>query len=71
MREMNSPAPGKGRDLNKELRTSKFSKNPKHFHAGKNGKKILDELARKWVRFGCATTPNEAMKVLLEGDSNV
>ncbi len=55
------------KELNFDLRKSNDSKNPKYFHSGINGKQILDELARKWVRYGCADTPNEAMKMLLGG----
>jgi len=32
---------------------------------GKNHEKVLDELARKWVRYGCADTPSQALKMLL------
>ncbi len=67
MREMNSPAPGKGQELNLNLGRSDYSKKPKYYHFGENGKKILDDLARKGVCFGIATTPNEAINMLLEG----
>ena len=39
----------------------------KHFPPGYNSQKALEELARKWVRYGSADTPNEAIKMLLEG----
>ena len=39
----------------------------KRFPNGYNGRKVLHELSRKWVRFGIADTPNEAMKMLLGG----
>jgi len=42
---------------------SKLSKFPKD---SKRLKALID-LARKWVRSGCAETPNEAIKMLLEG----
>ena len=29
--------------------------------------KALLELAHKWVRYGCAETPNEALRMLLGG----
>lgn len=40
------------------------------FKNGKNGNQVLEELARKWVRYGCADTPNEAMRILLGGIDN-
>jgi len=47
-----------------------YTPKSKYFQSDKNGKKILGELARKWVRFGCVSTPNEAIKILLEGCKN-
>ncbi len=35
---------------------------------GINRLKLLDKLARKWVRYGCAETPNEALRMLLGGE---
>jgi hypothetical protein len=65
--EKTSPASGKRQGLVDDLRKSDSSKKFHKLHTHKNNKQVLDELARKWVRFGCVDTPNEAMRILLEG----
>ena len=64
---MKNPAPAAqgGQELNLDRRSSKFSTKAKK-PIGLNHQKVLDELARKWVRFGCAETPNQALRMLLE-----
>jgi len=61
-----APAARGGQELNLDHHKSKFTKIPKK-PIGLNHQKDLNELARKWVRYGCAETPNEAIKMLLEG----
>ena len=61
-----SSAPGKGQELVDDLRKSDSSKNYHKLHTCKNAEQVLDELARKWARYGCADTPKEALKILLE-----
>ena len=56
-----APAAESGQELNLDHQKSQFSKKSK----GINRLKILDELARKWVRYGCAETPKEALRMLL------
>lgn len=59
-----APAARGGKELNLERCKSKFSKIPKK-PIGLNQQKVLDELCRKWVRFGSAETPNQALRMLL------
>ncbi len=33
-----------------------------------NRQQVLIDLARKWVRYGCADTPREALRMLLGGE---
>jgi hypothetical protein len=61
-------APGdRGKGLDNDFGESNSStlklKKPKEI----NRLKVLDELARKWVRYGCAETPKEALRMLLGG----
>ncbi len=46
-----------------EQDSSKLSKNTKDY----DRQQALNALARKWVRYGCAETPNEALRMLLGG----
>ncbi len=63
-----NPAPVKGQRLNLNLGGSDFNRAQTNSKTkDRNHHEILDELARKWVRFGCADTPNEAMKMLIGG----
>ena len=55
-----------GQELVDDIRKSDSSKKFHKLHTHKNNKQVLDELARKWVRYGCADTPKEALKMLLE-----
>ena len=66
MKQRTSPAPGMGQGLVDDLRKSDSSKKSHKLHTHKNNKQVLDELARKWVRYGCADTPKEALRMLLE-----
>jgi hypothetical protein len=61
-----SPASGKRQELDTNFRKSDSSKNYHKLHTCNNSKQVLDELARKWLRYGCADTPKEALKMLLE-----
>lgn len=63
---VSAPAAQGGQRLNLNLDGTDHSKKRKN-PLGKNRQEILDELARKWVRFGCCDTPNEAMRLLLGG----
>ena len=64
--EKTSPASGKRQGLVDDLRKSDSSKNYHKLHTCKSAEQVLDELARKWARYGCADTPKEALKMLLE-----
>ncbi len=61
-----APAAQGGQELNLDHHKSKFTKIPKK-PIGLNHQKVLYELARKWVRYGYAETPNGAIKILLGG----
>lgn len=61
-----SPASGKRQGLVDDLRKSDSSKNHHKLHTYINVGQALDELARKWVRYGCADTPKAALRMLLE-----
>ena len=62
---MNEKAPDKQRLVLcfSEQDSSKYPENLKV----SDRQKALIELARKWVRYGCAETPKEAMRMLLGG----
>ena len=62
---MNEKAPD-GRRLVLCFSEQDSSKLPEYLK-GSDRQKALIELARKWVRYGCADTPNEALKMLLGG----
>jgi len=61
-----APAAEGRQELNLDHHKSQFNTKSKK-PIGLNHQKVLYELARKWVRYGCAETPNEAIKMLLEG----
>lgn len=67
---MNEKAPTRKQRLNLVSGDQDYSTKPKPFHSGRNAQQVLNDLARKWVRFGCAETPNEALSMLLEGCEN-
>jgi hypothetical protein len=70
---MNESAPTAqdGQEPNQDTRTSKFSRNPNHYHPrlplGKNRVMILEQIADKWARLGLYSTPSRAMYALLGG----
>ena len=63
---MNEEAPNHQRLVQcfSEQDSSKLSKNSKD--CGRQ--QVLITLARKWVRYGCAETPKEALRMLLGGE---
>ena len=66
--ELETPAlRQQGQGLDNDFDEANSSTNPLTLHTNHNRQNVLDGLARKWVRFGCCDTPNEAMKVLLAG----
>ena len=62
---MKEKAPGKQRLVLcfSEQDSSKFPKYSKDY----DRQQTLIALARKWVRYGCAETPKEALRMLLGG----
>ena len=64
---MNEKAPTRGQRLNQNLGGPDFSKLPR-YSKDYDRQQALIELARKWVRYGCAETPKEAVRMLLGGE---
>ena len=60
-----SPASGKRQGLDKDFDDQDSSTNSHKLHAGHNGKKTLERIARKWTSRGYYPTPSAAMAALL------
>ena len=64
---MTEKAPTRKQRLNLDTRNSDSTKKPHKLPTGNNGRKTLQQIARKWASRGYYSTPSEAMKALLEG----
>ena len=62
-----SPASGKRRGLDDDSQKIHSSTNSTKLNTTRNVRKVLNQLARKWASRGYYSTPNEALRVLLEG----
>lgn len=60
-----TPAPGKRTGLDNDSGELNSSTNPTKLNTTRNGKKTLQQIARKWASRGYYPTPSAAMKVLL------
>ena len=64
--KLKTPAQGQlGQGLDFDTRNSNSSTKPTKLNTTRNGKKTLQQIARKWAALGYYPTPSAAMRVLL------
>lgn len=65
--KLKSPASGKRQGLDFDTHKSNSSTKPTNLNTTRNGRRVLEQLSRKWASRGYYPTPSAAMEALLEG----
>ena len=66
--KLKSPASGKRQGLDYDICKSNSSTKPTKLNTTQNGRKVLEQLASKWVSRGYYKTPDRALRALIGGE---